>query len=80
MILHLLLETASWKFKNFFFTTKSKFQVHGVRIYYTFSLSDPVGTTNEEKVTAAWQRKKAFLIPLTGRGGMEYSMLIVDAP
>ena len=32
---------------------KSKFQVHGVRIYYTFSLSDPVGTTNKEKVTAA---------------------------
>ena len=79
MILHLLLETASWRFKNFFFMTKSKFQVHGVRIYYAFSLSGPVGTTNEEKVTAAWSKEGfSHSTHWEGRGGV--SMLIVDAP
>lgn len=53
MILHLLFGNSKLEIKKFF-TTESKNQVHGVRnLLHFFFLSDPPGTTNEEKVTAA---------------------------
>lgn len=46
-----------------------------------FFYSDPSGTTNEEKVTAAWSKgRRLFSFHSLGGKGMEYSMLIIDAP
>lgn len=45
-----------------------------------FFLSDLPRTTNKEKVTAAWSKERLFSFHSLGGKGMEYSMLIIDAP
>lgn len=64
------LETASWRFKNFFFTTKIKISGSWSENLLHFFLKWPSWDhQRREGDSCLKQRKKAFLIPFTGREG-----------